>query len=152
MAALPTAALVRRDLLDPLLDAQALNDHQARELANVTPEPDCIADHLNAIIARTTDPVVLEHATEALSRATRVFDLNGIERGREQHATGTADSMVRDLRDGELNGDSPAVTAKDVARVARRTPDLIGLLGAAEAAAAARVVRYAPVGSSSRRR
>lgn len=144
-----TAAALRRDYLEPVLDAQAVNDVQAHATANATPETDCVVDHLNQIVARPHDSAhVLRHAAEALAHAARVYELNQAERAYERQIAGAADRDVRDVRRVELRGESPAVTAREIVPVARLAPDLLGVLARGKVAAGTfmRVVCFAPVG------
>jgi hypothetical protein len=115
-----TAATLQREALNPLLDAQALNDRHEQLLTD-------IAHDLNLVITR---------ASNALSGTVRAVATGQLERDAVRRAAGFVDRQVTAHRDAERNGHSDSVPARQIAK------DLRSALDAQSVDALAALVRH----------
>lgn len=114
-----TAATVRRGILEPTLDAQALNATQARLIANPTPEVDSLVEHVTEL-ARTATTEQRQHLHAILTLTRELFQSNQAEGDLERTVAGAADHLTSELRNNELNADrAPAWPARRIARMVR---------------------------------
>lgn len=112
-----TAATIRRAVLEPAMDATALNHEQARLIANATAECDCIADDLNEIARHPHDTAhVLRHVSSALAHTTKLYSSNQLEGGYVLQIAGFGDRVTRDLRRLELSGTSNVMPVRVIAQ------------------------------------
>jgi hypothetical protein len=119
--ALVTAALIRRDYLEPGMDARALNDAQARLVSNPdTPELDSLTERLAAMGPTLRGTGATPHLIHAFDLALELRDSNRSEGAIERGICGSADRLVTDLRSLELSGSGGnPLTAKALARALR---------------------------------
>ena len=120
-----TAATIRREFLEPVLDARAHNVLQERLIANKTPEVDSVADLLGVLTADTRgEREILRklYATAGMLRGS-----NRQEGASEQSIAAAADVLATDLRGIELNGVTTALTAKSIARQLREPLRMLAL-------------------------
>ncbi len=106
-----TSATARRSLLNPAMDARALNQREGLLLHNPgTPEIDSLAEF--ALTAQGAQLVKLTRG---------IIDVNTREGLREMLFAGAADQLVTDLRRVETNGRGAreALNAKGIARALR---------------------------------
>lgn len=80
------------DLVDTIMDAQAVNAVQAREIFNPTPETDSALEHAEFLL-RTANDVQRPHAAALVTALRRVYRLNDEERDHERRAAGIADDV-----------------------------------------------------------
>lgn len=98
-----TAACIRRDFLEPSLEAQAFNAGEERLIVNLSPECDSILEHGQALL-KIVGPAGREHLVALLRLVAQVAHLNRAERECVRKVAGAADDLTRDLRNQELNG------------------------------------------------
>lgn len=114
-----TAGLVKRSVLEPVLDARALNLEQKRLMFDPSPEVD---SQLESIDLLATMVAGNDQALAELDRlrtiTRRIATSNGAEGARERAVAGDVDQLVRDLRSAELRG-AGAASAIAIARAAR---------------------------------
>lgn len=143
------AASLRREILEPALDARSHNLAQQRLIANVTADCDCLLDHISALL-QTATPDQREHLAALLQIIVDLAHSNVVEGGLQRQIAGAADTLARDAQRSEHAPMAPAWGIKRVA-TALRAPlaDLCNpiIQGAArdQALAAVReVFRHAP--------
>jgi hypothetical protein len=119
---LVTAATVRREQLDPLLEGIGQNRLQF----NPTPDLDSLLELQREALLRSP-PGRMQKL--ALTINERLIASNSLEGQQERRVAGFTDQLVRDLRDTELNGAaSSSLNGKAIARQLR--PPLQQLAGA----------------------
>jgi CHAT domain-containing protein len=91
------SSLLRDRVLNPTMDARAHNLHQARLIANPTPEIDSIVEHLAAIAETATD-TQRGHVLELLRLVRDLAASNHAEGTRQQTVAGVVDRLAADLR------------------------------------------------------
>ncbi len=116
-----TAALIRRDYLEPGMDARALNDAQARLVSNPdTPALDSLTERLAAMGPTLRGTGATPHLVHAFDIALALRDSNRSEGGIERGICGSADQLFTDLRSLELSGSGGnPLTAKALVRELR---------------------------------
>lgn len=136
-----SAAVARRDLLEPTLDAKALNQHQQRIVANPSPECDSLVEHISAV-ARTATPEQRDHLYAIARLLNDLAHANHAEGECERMVAGAADQLVTDLRDDELNHTvKDRLTAKSIARRLRGPLTVLASPTFASAAALVEAIR-----------
>lgn len=115
-----TAATVRRNFLEPAMDARALNLDQARLLYDPSPEVDSLFEVSHAVATSPELRVARRHAPRLMHLLGQLHEKNEQEGDRQLLIAGAADLLVTDLRALELSGASPsALPAKAIARELR---------------------------------
>lgn len=116
-----TAATIKRTVLEPSLDALALNGAQARLIQNDTPEADSVIEHLAALAPIVRETRAVPNLVQLFDQTISLRDWNRSEGDRVRVVTGHADGMVTDLRTLELSGSGGAspLTAKALVRALR---------------------------------
>lgn len=126
-----SAATVRHAVLEPGMDARALNIEQSRIVFDPSPESDSLVEVL-------ADLGAYQQAKPHLIALTRS---NHAEGKLECGITLWADTLATDLRDLELNGGAGALSGKSLARALREPlRAFAGSGGAAERARAAAAI------------
>lgn len=134
-----TAKTLRTGVLEPTLDAIALNRHQARLVANPTPEVDSLAEHVREL-ARLATRQQRPHLLAVLELLRTLAASNDAEQTQEQTVAGLVDRMVSEQRDLELNGTSRK-SARACSRALRPVlADLLNPMLAAEHPARTRLL------------
>lgn len=114
-----TAAVIRRDYLEPSLDALALNDAQDRLIQNDTPEADSLIEHLAALAPVVRETRAVPNLISLFDQAIELRDWNRSEGRCVRTVSGNADTLVTDLRTLELSGRGTPRRAKAIARELR---------------------------------
>jgi hypothetical protein len=119
---------IRERVLNPILDANALNRQQQRLIANSTPEIDSIAEAFIDVAAENDPALRRRKALHGMALLKQLVAANRAEGECERQAAGELDHFARSVRDAELNGGAPPKewSAK---RVARETRDALAVLG-----------------------
>jgi hypothetical protein len=104
-----SAATIRRGMLEPALDARAINIAEERQCES-------LLDHIANL--HPAGPGSAEVA-EIRRLALLLHDENSAEGDLEREVIHNADTLTRDLRGVELNGVSGVLTAKCIARLLR---------------------------------
>lgn len=89
------------EVVDHALDARGHNLHQARLIANRTPDVDCLLDHLHELI-RTASPEQRDHLAAMLGILRTLGKSNAQEGELEQAVAGAAEQMALDARDRRM--------------------------------------------------
>jgi hypothetical protein len=95
-----TAAAIRRDLLEPALDARAHNVEQVRLLMNPSIEVDSAAEHF-ALAARHCTAAGRRHIIAGLELIRDALASNALEGDLERRIAGAADTLARDAHRDE---------------------------------------------------
>ena len=118
-----TAATLRREILEPSLEARAINLGEERVFYNPSPEPDSLIEVL-AAATRTLTAAGARGKRQAVylwDYTLEARDHNRREGDKELVVCGAADGMVSHTRSLELSGPGGAspLTAKAIARALR---------------------------------
>lgn len=123
-----SAGTARRELLDPALEARALNLEQSALIANDTADADCVVDFIGML--RTERSLSTRERIDFARLVRTLHGSNAREGLFERSVAGAADSLVRGLRDLELNSAGEAALAGK--QIARRLRGPLGVLAAAD--------------------